>query len=97
MARQKAREEREAATKVALDKATSELRSASAASEGLTKHHAKDLWLKEEHLVAKHREELEKVVEAATTRAQGSVHLHPHLHRLRTIKWQPSMQRPQLL
>ena len=73
MARQKATEEQDATIKAAVDKASNELRSASAVSEQLTKQHAEELRAQEERLVAKHREGLEKAVQAATTKAQESV------------------------
>ncbi|KAH8990434.1 hypothetical protein EDB86DRAFT_3080419 [Lactarius hatsudake] len=73
MARQRATEEQDAAIKAAVDKATTDLRSApSTASEELSKQHAEELRALEERLVAKHREELEKAVEAATAKAQES-------------------------
>ncbi|KAH9056279.1 hypothetical protein EDB87DRAFT_1637584 [Lactarius vividus] len=73
MARQRATEEQDAAIKSAVDKATSELRSApSTVSEELSKQHAEELRALEERLVAKHREELEKAVETATAKAQES-------------------------
>ncbi len=71
MTRQKATEEQDAAIKAAVDKSTSELRSApSTASEELTKPHAEELRALEERLVANHRE---KAAEAAgTAKAQES-------------------------
>lgn len=69
VARQKATEEQDAAIKAAVDKVTS---APSAASEELSKQHAEELRALEERLIAKHRDELEEAIEAATAKAQES-------------------------
>ena len=68
MARQKATEEQDAAIKTAVDKATTELRTApSVASEELDKQHAQELRAQEERLVAKHHKEIKTAKESAPT------------------------------
>ena len=68
MARQKATEVQDAAIKTAVDKATTELRTApSVASEELDKQHAQELRAQEECLVAKHHKEIKTAKESAPT------------------------------
>ncbi|KAH9952842.1 hypothetical protein BC827DRAFT_1159530 [Russula dissimulans] len=72
-ARQKAIEEQDAAIKVAVEKATNELRNAPSANpEELVKRHAEELRELEKRLVAKHKEELNKAAEAVAAKAQES-------------------------
>jgi nucleoprotein TPR len=73
VARQKAMEEQDTTIKVAVEKATSELRNApSTSSDELAKQHANELRALEERLIAKHQEELSKAAEAAAAKAQES-------------------------